>query len=57
VPTAPDTDGGTRLDDLRGNRGTQYDGVPASLDLGADDWTVLVRCQTFAVPVAIATPT
>jgi hypothetical protein len=51
-----DKDGGTRLDDLRGNRGTQYYDVPAGHDLATGDWTVLVWCQTFAVPVANATP-
>jgi Electron transfer DM13 len=48
--------GGIRLDDLKGNRGTQYYDVPASADLSAGAWTVLVWCQTFAVPVATATP-
>jgi hypothetical protein len=51
-----DRDGGTRLDDLRGNRGTQYYEVPAGVDLGEGAWSVLVWCQTFAVPVATATP-
>jgi hypothetical protein len=49
-------DGGTRLDDLRGNRGTQFYDVPAGVDLGTGDWSVLVWCQTFGVPVANATP-
>ncbi|MGH9177908.1 MAG: DM13 domain-containing protein [Acidimicrobiales bacterium] len=48
--------GGARLDDLRGNRGTQYYEVPAEVDLGSGPWSVLVWCQTFAVPVATATP-
>jgi hypothetical protein len=48
--------GGNRLDDLRGNRGTQYYDVPAGIDIGSGVWTVLVWCQTFAVPVANATP-
>jgi hypothetical protein len=52
-----DIDGGTRLDDLRGNKGTQYYEVRQDLDLAADAWTVLVWCQTFDVPVAAATPT
>jgi hypothetical protein len=51
-----DKDGGIRLDDLRGNRGTQYYEVPAGTDLDQGAWTVLVWCQTFAVPVAAATP-
>ena len=51
-----DKDGGTRLDDLRGNKGTQYYAVPPAADIGNGEWTVLVWCQTFAVPVAGATP-
>ena len=50
-----DRSGGTRLDDLRGNRGTQFDDVPSGLDLGRGPWSVLVWCQTFGVPVATAT--
>jgi hypothetical protein len=49
-------DNGTRLDDLRGNRGTQFYEVPASIDLNNGAWSVLVWCQTFGVPVANATP-
>jgi len=49
-------DNGTRLDDLRGNRGTQFYEVPASIDLSNGAWSVLVWCQTFGVPVANATP-
>jgi hypothetical protein len=49
-------DGGTRLDDLKGNRGTQYYEVPAGVDLANGTWSVLVWCQTFGVPVANATP-
>jgi hypothetical protein len=49
-------DGGTRLDDLRGNRGTQFYDVPAGIDLTSGEWSVLVWCQTFGVPVANATP-
>ena len=49
-------DGGTKLDDLRGNKGTQFYDVPASIDVSAGEWTVLVWCQTFAVPIANATP-
>jgi hypothetical protein len=51
-----DTQGGARLGDLRGNKGTQYYEVPAGLDLENGSWTVLVWCQTFAVPVAGSTP-
>jgi len=51
-----DTDAGIRLDDLRGNKGTQYYPVPAGTDAGSGGWTVLVWCQTFDVPVAGATP-
>ena len=48
--------GGTRLDDLRGNKGTQYYPVPRGTDVTKGPWTVLVWCQTFDVPVAAATP-
>jgi hypothetical protein len=48
--------GGTRLDDLRGNRGTQFYAVPVGADLGNGPWTVLVWCERFDVPVAAATP-
>ena len=51
-----DKDGGTRLDDLRGNKGTQYYAVPPEASIGDGEWTVLVWCQTFDVPVAAATP-
>lgn len=51
-----DIDGGVLLDDLRGNKGTQYYAVPPEADLGSGAWTVLVWCQTFDVPVAGATP-
>src|SRR5262245_33042792 len=54
VPGADRTnrDDGTRVDDLRGNAGTQYYNAPAGLDLEAGSWTVLIWCQTFGVPVA-----
>jgi hypothetical protein len=51
-----DTDGGIRLDDLRGNKGTQYYPVGADTDVSTGTWTVLVWCETFDVPVAGATP-
>ena len=57
APTADDIDGGIRLDDLRGNKGTQYYPVPTGTDVATGPWTVLVWCQTFDVPVAGATPT
>jgi hypothetical protein len=50
------TNGGTRLDDLRGNQGTQYYDVAADVDITTGEWTVLIWCQTFGVPVANATP-
>ena len=49
-------DGAVRLDDLRGNRGTQYYDVPDGVGLDQGAWTVLVWCETFGVPVANATP-
>lgn len=51
-----DLGGGVRLDDLRGNQGTQFYDVPTGADLGDGPWTVLVWCQIFGVPVAHATP-
>ena len=51
-----DRDGGTRIERLRGNRGTQYYDVPATVEIARGSWTVLVWCETFAVPVANATP-
>jgi hypothetical protein len=47
--------GAVRLDDLRGNKGTQFYEV-AGADLGTGAWTVLIWCQTFDVPIANATP-
>jgi hypothetical protein len=51
-----DNDGGIRLDDLRGNRGTQFYEVPAGAPLDEGPWTLLIWCQSFGVPVANATP-
>ncbi len=55
-PHRTDRSGGVRLDDLRGNQGTQFYDTPTDLELGDGPWTVLVWCQTFGVPVAHATP-
>lgn len=51
-----DRTGGTRLNDLRGNRGTQFYDVPEGLAVADGPWTVLIWCQTFGVPVAHGTP-
>lgn len=50
-----DPDGGTHLDGLRGNKGTQYYEVPRDLGEVGEGWTVLVWCRAFGVPVAAAT--
>jgi hypothetical protein len=49
-------DAGVFLDSLRGNQGTQYYEVPTSTELRPGEWTVLVWCRAFAVPIAHATP-
>lgn len=59
VPGAGREDPGdqaVRLDDLKGNKGTQFYPVPPGTDLEDREWTVLVWCVTFGVPVANATP-
>jgi hypothetical protein len=49
-------DAGVRVDDLRGNQGTQYYEVPGDTISGDDPWTVLIWCAVFDVPIANATP-
>jgi hypothetical protein len=58
VPGRSETtsEGAVELDALRGNQGTQFYDVPAEVDLGEGEWTVLIWCKRFAVPVAAAVP-
>ena len=58
VPGRSETtsEGAVELDGLRGNQGTQFYDVPADVDVGSGEWTVLVWCKRFAVPVAAAVP-
>ena len=49
-------DGAIELDKLRGNVGTQYYDVPRDVNPTDGEWTVLVWCRVFAVPIATAVP-
>jgi len=49
-------DNGILLSDLRGNQGTQFYDVPAGTNVVAGEWTVLIWCRSFAVPIANSTP-
>jgi hypothetical protein len=49
-------DGAVELDKLRGNVGTQFYDVPRDVDPTDGEWTVLVWCRVFAVPIAAAVP-
>lgn len=49
-------EGAVELDRLRGNQGTQFYDVPREVDVGRGEWTVLVWCKIFAVPIAAAVP-
>jgi hypothetical protein len=50
------SDGAVELDALRGNKGTQFYDVPGDVMVGDGEWTVLIWCKRFAVPVAAAVP-
>jgi Electron transfer DM13 len=47
---------GIELDRLRGNQGTQFYVVPPGVTPTPGEWTVLIWCKAFAVPIASATP-
>lgn len=51
-----DPDGGTNLGELKGNQGTQYYEVPDGTRIDGD-WTVLIWCRAFSVPIANASQT
>lgn len=48
--------GAVELATLRGNQGTQFYDVPADVPVDRGEWTVLVWCKRFAVPIAAAVP-
>lgn len=50
------SDGAVELDALRGNQGTQFYDVPRGVNVGDGQWTVLIWCKRFAVPIANAVP-
>lgn len=58
VPGATEStdEGAVELDALRGNQGTQFYDVPAGVPVDRGQWTVLVWCKRFAVPIAAAVP-
>jgi hypothetical protein len=49
-------DAGIELDALKGNQGTQFYPVPVGTDLSTGEWTVLIWCRAFAVPIANSSP-